>query len=154
MVCHRDVELGSEWIETGKNIGVDSAMAGIFDASVFGRDEAISYKVNNIYEIEMDEEGMKYYVACSDIIASSDDEAGIVAGGTVSMSGIGDGYYPVFVQYNDQNEIVAVLLEFYIEDEEEWSSKRLSIKEVSYCFLGFTLCELKFYSIYNFSRLL
>jgi hypothetical protein len=119
MVCHRDVELGSEWIETGKNIGVDSAMAGIFDASVFGRDEAISYEVKNIYEIDMDEEGMKYYVACSDIIATSDDEAGIVAGGTVSMSGIGDGYYPVFVQYNDQNEIVAVLLEFYIEDEEE-----------------------------------
>lgn len=119
MACHRDVELGAEWIETSKNISVDSAMAGIFDASIFGRDDAISYEVKNIYEIEMDEEGMKYYVACSDIIASSDDEAGIVAGGTVSMSGIGDGYYPVFVQYNDQNEIVAVLLEFYIEDEEE-----------------------------------
>ncbi|MCA4157566.1 DUF4241 domain-containing protein [Priestia megaterium] len=35
------------------------------------------------------------------------------------MSGIGDGYYPVFVQYNDKDEIIAVLLEFYIEDEEE-----------------------------------
>jgi len=119
MACHIDFELGSEWIEIDKEIGVDSAMAGIFDASVYGRDEAILYDVKNIYDIEMDEEGLKYYVACADIVASSDYEAGIVAGGTVSMSGLGDGYYPIFVQYNDKNEIIAVLLEFYIEDEEE-----------------------------------
>ncbi|MDD9791783.1 DUF4241 domain-containing protein [Priestia megaterium] len=119
IACHIDFEPNSEWIELGKEIGVDSAMAGIFDASVFGRDEAIPYDVKNIYDIEMDEEGLKYYVACADIVASSDYEAGIVAGGIVSMSGIGDGYYPVFVQYNDKDEIIAVLLEFYIEDEEE-----------------------------------
>ncbi|WP_140457129.1 DUF4241 domain-containing protein [Priestia megaterium] len=119
IACHIDFEPSSEWIEIGKDIGVDSAMAGIFDASVYGRDEAIPYDVKNIYEIEMDEEGLKYYVACADIVGSSDYEAGIVAGGTVSMSGIGDGYYPVFVQYNDKDEIIAVLVEFYIEDEEE-----------------------------------
>ncbi|WP_338749566.1 DUF4241 domain-containing protein [Bacillus sp. FJAT-52991] len=66
----------------------------------------------------MNEEGSKYYVACSDKVAS-DDEGGVLVGGTVSRPGFGDGYYPVFVQYDDKNEIVGVLLDFCTEDEDE-----------------------------------
>ena len=117
MALHKDSQQDNKWIETGKEIGVDSAMAGIFNASTYGRDEVITYEVENVYEIEMDEEGLKYYVACSDIVAS-DDEAGIVVGGAVSMSGIGDGHYPVFAKYNEKNEIVGVMLEFWAEEDE------------------------------------
>lgn len=117
MACHIEVKENLDWVEVVKEIAVESAQAGIFDASVYGRDEMITYEVQNVYEIEMDEEGLKYYVACCDKVAS-DDQGGVLVGGTVSMSGFGDGYYPVSVQYNEKDEIVAVLLDFYGEDEE------------------------------------
>jgi hypothetical protein len=44
----------------------NTAKAGIFDVSVYGRDDMIKYELQNIYDIEMDEEGLKYYVACCD----------------------------------------------------------------------------------------
>ncbi|WP_045520850.1 DUF4241 domain-containing protein [Neobacillus niacini] len=117
MACHIEAKQDLEWIEIGKEIAVDSAQAGIFDASIYGRDEMITYEVQNVYDIDMDEEGLKYYVACCDKVAT-DDQGGVLIGGTVSMSGLGDGYYPVSVQYNEKDEIVAVLLDFYGEDEE------------------------------------
>ena len=117
MACHIESEQNLEWVETGKDIAVDSAQAGIFDATIYGRDEMITYEVQNVYGIEMDEEGLKYYVACCDKVAS-DEQGGVLIGGTVSMSGFGDGYYPVSVRYNEKDEIVAVLLDFYGEGEE------------------------------------
>ncbi|WP_312473252.1 hypothetical protein [Neobacillus sp.] len=62
--------------------------------------------------------GLKYYVACCDKVAS-DDQGGVLAGGAVSMSGPGDGFYPVSIQYNEKDEIVAFLIDFFGEDEEE-----------------------------------
>ncbi|MDT2046642.1 DUF4241 domain-containing protein [Priestia flexa] len=118
VATHTDFKMTDNWIDTGKEVGVDSATAGIFDASVYGRDDAITYEVKNVHEINMDEEGLTYYVACCDAVASSEYEAGIVPGGVVSMSGIGDGYYPAYVQYDNQ-EIAAVLLDFWFDEEEE-----------------------------------
>lgn len=114
---HKESSLEYEWIESDMDFMVDSAQAGIFDASVYGRDEVISGSLKNVYDIEMDEEGMKYYVACCDQTASG-EQGGIVPGGVVSVSGWGDGCYPVFVQYNSDKEITAVSLYFFEEDEE------------------------------------
>jgi hypothetical protein len=56
MACYIEAKQDLEWIATGKEIAVDSAKAGIFDVSVYSRDEMITYQLQNIYDIEMDEE--------------------------------------------------------------------------------------------------
>lgn len=104
-----------KWHVCDRLISVDSAQAGIFDAAVFGKDESIPGEVANVYGIEMDEEGLKYYVACSDVVAS-DDQGGILPGGAVAMSGYGDGMYEVSIKYNISKEIVSVKINF--SDEE------------------------------------
>lgn len=104
-----------KWHICDRLIGVDSAQAGIFDAAVFGKDESIPGEVENVYGIEMDEKGLKYYVACSDTVAS-DDQSGTIPGGVIAMSGYGDGMYEVSIKYNIFKEIVGVRISF--SDEE------------------------------------
>ncbi|WP_341201450.1 SMI1/KNR4 family protein [Planomicrobium okeanokoites] len=104
-----------KWHVCERLIGVDSAQAGIFDAAVFGRGESIPGEVENVYGIELDEEGLKYYLACSDAVAS-DDQGGILPGGAVSMSGYGDGMYEVSIKYNLSKEIVGVKINFGDEE--------------------------------------
>lgn len=58
---------------------------------------------------------MKYYLACSDAVAS-DDQGGILPGGAVSMSGYGDGMYEVSIKYNLSKEIVGVKINFGDEE--------------------------------------
>ncbi|MGG3625527.1 SMI1/KNR4 family protein [Bacillus gobiensis] len=115
LVFYGDKKPSGKWHDCDKLIGVDSAQAGIFDLAQFGRDEAIQYEVENVHDIEIDEVGLKYYVACSDIVAS-DAQGGVVPGGAVSMSGYGDGMYEVKVKYNVSKEVVGVLIDF--RDEE------------------------------------
>lgn len=104
-----------KWHVCDRLIGVDSAQAGIFDAAVFRRDESVPGEVENVYGIEMHEEGLKYYVACSDAV-TSDDQGGTLPGGAVAMSGYGDGLYEVSIKYNISKEIVGVKINF--SDEE------------------------------------
>ncbi|WP_335519192.1 hypothetical protein [Neobacillus drentensis] len=59
-----------KWHNCDKLIAVDSAQAGIFDLTTFGRDDAIQYEVINVYDIVIDEVGLKYFAACSDMVAS------------------------------------------------------------------------------------
>lgn len=104
-----------KWHDCDKRIAVDSAQAGLFDFAAFGRDEAIEYEVENVYDIEIDEDGLKYYVACCDIVAS-EAQGGIVPGGAVSMSGYGDGMYEVKVKYNSSKEVVGIMIDFGVEE--------------------------------------
>lgn len=115
VVFYGKKKTNGKWHDCDKLIGVDSAQAGIFDYAFFGRDEAIPYEVENVYDITMDEDGLKYYVACSDVVAS-DEQGGIVPGGAIAMSGYGDGMYDVKVKYNISKEIVGVMIDF--SDEE------------------------------------
>jgi hypothetical protein len=104
-----------KWHICDKLIGVDSAQAGIFDFKAFGRDNAIQFEVKNVNDIEVDEVGLKYYVACCDMVAS-DAQGGVIPGGAVSMSGYGDGMYEVKVKYNIFKEVVGVLIDFHDEE--------------------------------------
>lgn len=105
-----------KWHDCSKPIAVDSAQAGLFDSALFGKDEAIDYEVENTYGIDMDSDGAKYYVACSDMVAS-DAQAGVIPGGAVAMSGYGDGLYDVKVKYTIAKEIVGVMIDFCVEEE-------------------------------------
>ena len=104
-----------KWHVCDKPIAVDSAKAGIFDIAIFRRDDAIQYEVKNVFDIEIDEDGLLYYVACCDVI-DSDEEGGVVPGGAVSMSGFGDGMYDVKVKYNISREIVGVMIDYGEEE--------------------------------------
>lgn len=103
--------LSKKWNICDDLIGVDSGQAGIFDISLFGRDSAIPYEVKNVNNIEINRSGLKYYVACADMV-TSDFQGGIVPGGAVSMSGYGDGLYSVEVNYNVSKELIGVRVSF------------------------------------------
>lgn len=114
-VFYGEKKPSGKWYVCDKLIGVDSAQAGIFDIKVFGRDDAIQYEVKNVHDIEISEVGLKYYVACSDMVAS-DAQGGVIPGGAVSMSGYGDGMYEVKVKYNISKEVVGVMIDFGDEE--------------------------------------
>ncbi|MED1466937.1 hypothetical protein [Bacillus salipaludis] len=115
IVFNGEKKPSGKWHDCDNSIGVDSAQAGIFDLAVFGSDEAIQYEVENVHNIEIDEVGLRYYVACCDMVAS-DAQGGVVPGGAVSMSGYGDGMYEVKVKYNTSKEVVGVMIGFGDEE--------------------------------------
>ena len=114
-VFYGEKKPSGKWHVCDKLIGVDSAQAGIFDFKTFGMDDAIQFVVKNDYDIEIDEVGLKYFAACSDMVAS-DAQGGVVPGGAVSMSGYGDGMYEVKVKYNISKEVVGVMIDFGDEE--------------------------------------
>ncbi|MGZ9819722.1 SMI1/KNR4 family protein [Peribacillus simplex] len=116
LVFYGEKKPSGKWHDCDKSIGVDSAQAGIFDLAIFGRDEAIQYEVKNVHDIEIDEVGLKYYVACCDVVAS-DAQGGVVPSGAVSMSGYGDGMYEVKVKYNFSKQVVGVMIDFGDDEE-------------------------------------
>lgn len=83
-----------KWHVCDKQIGVDSAQAGIFDFKTFGRDEAIQF----------------------DDVVESDAQGGVFSDGAVSMSGYGDGMYEVKVKYNISKKVVGVMIDFVDEE--------------------------------------
>lgn len=79
-----------KWHRQDQPIGVDSALAGIFDGTAYRQHPAMEFKT----------------------IVSSDDQAGIVSFGAVSTSGFGDGLYDVDIQYDVSRQIVGVRIDF------------------------------------------
>ncbi|MRX74339.1 DUF4241 domain-containing protein [Bacillus lacus] len=117
IAVHSGFQVRDEWMEMEIEIPVDSAQAGIFDADSYGRDEEISYEIENVQKLELNEEGLKYYAACCDI-TSTDDQGGVLESGAVTVSGLGDGLYPVFVQFDEEGKVAAAAIDFLLEEEE------------------------------------
>ncbi len=115
LIFYGEKKLKGKWHHCDKLIGVDSAQAGIFDLTAFGREDAIHFEVKNVHGIEINDVGLKYFVACSDMVAS-EAQGGVVPGGAVSMSGYGDGMYEVKVKYNISKEVVGVMIDFGDEE--------------------------------------
>ncbi|MBZ5749948.1 SMI1/KNR4 family protein [Metabacillus rhizolycopersici] len=113
-----NTEPEGEWTRTDQVITVDSAQAGIFDFTFFNNDEKINTELENVYDIVMDEDVSKYYVACCDVVAS-EQQGGIVPGGSVAMSGYGDGLYEVYIKQDVSGEIVSVMIDFLGDEEDE-----------------------------------
>ncbi|MDF2902605.1 MAG: hypothetical protein K0S25_243 [Bacillus sp. (in: firmicutes)] len=113
-----NTEPEEEWIPINQLIAVDSAQVGIFDFTLFDDGEIIINEVENEYDIEMDNDVSKYYVACCDAVASK-QQGGIVPGGAVVMSGYGDGLYQVYIKQDKSSEVVSVMIDFLESDEDE-----------------------------------
>lgn len=93
-VFYGEKKPSGKWHVCDKQIGVDSAQAGIFDFKTFGRDEANQF----------------------DDVVDSDAQGGVFSDGAVSMSGYGDGIYEVKVKYNISKKVVGVMIDFVDEE--------------------------------------
>lgn len=91
-----------EWIKCPFVVGVDSGQAGIFDKHKF--------RIPDV-DTSSDSTDTAWYEACCDMTESG-EEAGVLGGGVVSRTGIGDGAYGVYKAVNQQGEVVAVKIVF------------------------------------------
>lgn len=91
-----------EWIKCPFVAGVDSGQAGIFDKPKFRIPDA---------DASADSTDTAWYDDCCDITESG-EEAGVLDGGVVSRTGMGDGAYGVYKAVNQQDQVVAVKIVF------------------------------------------
>ncbi|MDX1259173.1 SMI1/KNR4 family protein [Exiguobacterium sp. K1] len=94
LVFEGDKKRSGKWHRQEQPIGVDSALAGIFDGTAYRQHQAMEFET----------------------VVSADDQAGIVSFGVVSTSGFGDGLYDVDIQYDISRQIIGVRVNF-AEDE-------------------------------------
>ena len=93
-----------EWIKCPFVVGVDSGQAGIFDRN--------HYRVSEVSDREGNADtDSKWYLACCDL-TDNGEEAGVLTGGVVSRTGMGDGAYGVYKAVNGQSQVVGVKIVF------------------------------------------
>ncbi|WP_211748061.1 DUF4241 domain-containing protein [Paenibacillus sp. Marseille-Q4541] len=90
-----------EWIKCPFVAGVDSGQAGVFDSNHYRIPDAAG-------NADTDSE---WYLACCDITENG-EEAGVLMGGVVSRTGMGDGAYGVYKAVNGQDQVVGVKIVF------------------------------------------
>lgn len=121
IAMHKELSLHSlsqlRWEKADFCIGVDSGQAGIFDQSAFKNDAIIGDQPNFSLSHATDPIG-RWYAKCCDITLS-EVQAGVLPGGTVAVSGHGDGIYDCFV-VRKEDEVVGVKIVFIEDDEEEY----------------------------------
>ncbi|MEK3731581.1 MULTISPECIES: DUF4241 domain-containing protein [Paenibacillus] len=93
-----------EWIKCPFVVGVDSGQAGIFDIRKYRIPDAGAAPGSSDTDSD-------WYYACCDMTESG-EEAGVLDGGAVSRSGIGDGAYGVYKAVNAQDQVVGVKIVF------------------------------------------
>lgn len=99
-----------DW-EKISNIGVDSAMAGIYDLKHYGRIR----KPKNSRKDEEDND--KWSEMNFNLTRNNKDNAAIFKNGCVSVSGYGDGFYPVYVLKDNKENVVGVQIIFIANDQ-------------------------------------
>lgn len=88
-------------------IGVDSGQAGIFDNLFYETNQGGEYD-------ELD----TFYGKCCQ--ATLNDAIGIIdSNGVVSCSGYGDGQYDVYIMTNDNHQVIAIMIEFISETNQD-----------------------------------
>ncbi len=109
-----------EW-QYHSEIGVDSGQAGIFCETSYRNDEvasSITTPSNVDFPYEENGEGDAWYAKMCKFTLS-DDSYGAYDTGLVSSSGIGDGGYPLYVAYDNDNNIIAMKIDYLLDDEDE-----------------------------------
>lgn len=107
MACHHSFVEQTDtlhWVKCNFIVGVDSGQAGIFDFHKYRIPDSNTQGEDS--DVDSD-----WYLTCCDITESA-YEAGIMDGGVVSHSGMGDGGYGAYYAINDQNQIIGVKIVF------------------------------------------
>lgn len=95
-----------EWIKCPFVAGVDSGQAGIFDSNHYRIPDVADHDRGDHTDTDSE-----WYLACCDITENG-EEAGVLTGGVVSRTGMGDGAYGVYKAVNKQNQVVGVKIVF------------------------------------------
>jgi hypothetical protein len=147
-VCGLAAQLDSSrrnlpWKECKFEVGVDTAIAGIFDLahfrdnSVVTSETPISLFWTKLLQQERNWEGMCHTAAKGEFHKMRTDDGkftgivddvfftgSVVPFGVVSGSGYGDGGYPAYVKRNSKSEAVAVKIVFIDEDDIDDEDKK------------------------------
>jgi len=118
MVIHEDhqFEDSFEWEEYPATIGVDSGQAGIFSRETYRNDNHPIEKGEADFDYGKDKEGDAWYMKmCQRTLGVI--HWGVYDEGVVCSSGFGDGSYQLFVAKNDEGQIVAMCIDFGVEEE-------------------------------------
>ena len=97
------------------DIGVDSGQAGIYDMKYYGDDKQAP-KSKDKTQLSA------WYQMNSSVTGKATDYAGPIPHGAVSMSGYGDGMYPVYVAKNKDKQVIGVKI-IFIDPVEQHSPK-------------------------------
>lgn len=97
--------------KTDIHVGVDSGQAGIFDVDIYKDDASVLVETNFMPDDP-------WYSLCCDLTLK-DPGAGVINGGVVSRSGLGDGGYNCYIVKDELNVIIGIKIVFIGDYEEE-----------------------------------
>lgn len=101
-IWHKDYSQPKQWKFKNSNIGVDSGQAGIFAEEIYPTTESTG---------EYDDEKSFYGQCCN--VTLSDKQYGIIDNqGIVSSSGLGDGKYNCYTNFNKDGKCIAIKIKF------------------------------------------
>ena len=102
------------------DIGVDSGQAGVFCETSYRNDEvAAGITTPEVdFMIPQDDAGDAWYTKMCKFTLGGEGY-GAYDTGLVSCSGIGDGSYPLYVVYDENDKIVAMPIDYLLGDEED-----------------------------------
>ncbi|MEI7024405.1 DUF4241 domain-containing protein [Paenibacillus sp. y28] len=100
----RDPHDASLWTRCDFMVSVDSGQAGVFDISKYRVPDTGTEAADPAADSD-------WYLACCDITEEG-EEAGVIDGGVVSRSGMGDGGYKAFVALNEDRQVIGVKIVF------------------------------------------
>jgi hypothetical protein len=102
------------------DIGVDSGQAGVFCETSYRNDEvAAGITTPEVdFMIPQDDAGDAWYTKMCKFTLGGEGY-GAYDTGLVSCSGIGDGSYPLYVVYDENDKIVAMQIDYLLGDEED-----------------------------------
>lgn len=106
------------------DIGVDSGQAGFFDLPVFENknNAPADTKLPDWIGNKPNSEGRWYSMCCNATYDEDNNEhpgAGIIPGGVVTSSGVGDGSYTCQYYTNGFGEVIKAIIDFHLCDEED-----------------------------------
>ena len=107
-MSEKQVNPVGKWIKRGK-VGVDSGQIMVGDPCYIGADFAGEHDAKP---------AMNYAGACA--ASLSPKQCGNFGGGSMAFctsSGYGDGEYPVYVKYNSDGRVAAIMIRFCEDDE-------------------------------------
>jgi hypothetical protein len=101
--------ISSGWVKQKFEVGVDSGQAGIYDKPDFHGDDGGEYGTDGWYDKN-----------CK-LTLDTPLSAGILADqtGVVSSSGYGDGGYACLACKDEDGKVVAIMIDFGLEDDED-----------------------------------
>jgi phosphodiesterase/alkaline phosphatase D-like protein len=94
------------------NVGVDSGQVMIVDPCYL---DGYDPQTNEEWDLEKNKDKFSYQGICHKTLTEKVGQVGLAV---ASSSGYGDGYYPVYAEFDENERVVRLVIDFMGEDEE------------------------------------